>query len=91
MPVADELATWLPERMPDSPAPTLVHNDWRLDNMAVHPEDPGTVRRRLRLGYDDSGRSHGRLGYAAGRLVPSRRDPLGAQPHADHGPGVHRP
>ncbi|HEX2368691.1 MAG TPA: phosphotransferase family protein [Acidimicrobiia bacterium] len=40
IPVADELASWLPARIPDSPAPTLVHNDWRLDNMAVHPDDP---------------------------------------------------
>jgi aminoglycoside phosphotransferase (APT) family kinase protein len=39
-PVADELAAWLPRRVPTSQAPTLVHNDWRLDNMAVHPEDP---------------------------------------------------
>jgi aminoglycoside phosphotransferase (APT) family kinase protein len=40
-PVAEELAAWLPAWIPASPPPTLVHNDWRLDNMAVHPEDPG--------------------------------------------------
>ena len=40
-PVAEDLAKWLPEHMPSSPPATLVHNDWRLDNMAVHPEDPG--------------------------------------------------
>jgi aminoglycoside phosphotransferase (APT) family kinase protein len=32
---------WLADRMPASPAPTLVHNDWRLDNMAVAADDPG--------------------------------------------------
>lgn len=33
---------WLTTHMPASPAPTLVHNDWRLDNMAVAEDDPGT-------------------------------------------------
>ena len=41
LPAADEVVRWLVERMPASPAPTLVHNDWRLDNMAVAPDDPG--------------------------------------------------
>jgi aminoglycoside phosphotransferase (APT) family kinase protein len=39
--VAEELAKWLVDNLPESPAPTLLHNDWRLDNMAVDPEDPG--------------------------------------------------
>jgi aminoglycoside phosphotransferase (APT) family kinase protein len=39
--VADEVASWLAARMPESPSPTLIHNDWRLDNMAVSPKDPG--------------------------------------------------
>ncbi len=38
---AEELSSWLVDHLPESPAPTLVHNDWRLDNMAVDPEDPG--------------------------------------------------
>lgn len=41
VPVADEVAAWLAEQLPTSPPPTLVHNDWRLDNMAVSPDDPG--------------------------------------------------
>jgi|FLYL01.1.fsa_nt_gi aminoglycoside phosphotransferase (APT) family kinase protein len=40
-PLADHLASWLVERMPASPPPTLLHNDWRLDNMAVAEDDPG--------------------------------------------------
>src|SRR5690606_18759979 len=32
-PLADELASWLLANRPDSPRPTLLHNDWRLDNM----------------------------------------------------------
>jgi aminoglycoside phosphotransferase (APT) family kinase protein len=41
IPVADEVGMWLADRMPASPPPTLIHNDWRLDNMAVSPDDPG--------------------------------------------------
>ncbi len=38
---ADDVVRWLVEHMPPSPSPTLVHNDWRLDNMAVAADDPG--------------------------------------------------
>ncbi len=41
LPVADEVAGWLADERPDSPPPTLLHNDWRLDNMAVAADDPG--------------------------------------------------
>jgi aminoglycoside phosphotransferase (APT) family kinase protein len=41
VPAADEVLAWLNARLPASPAPTLVHNDWRLDNMAVAADDPG--------------------------------------------------
>jgi len=41
VPVAVEMAAWLRERLPASPAPTLVHNDWRLDNMMLDGDDPG--------------------------------------------------
>ncbi len=39
--VADELARWLSDHLPESPPPTLLHNDWKLDNMAMDPDDPG--------------------------------------------------
>jgi aminoglycoside phosphotransferase (APT) family kinase protein len=38
---ADELAFWLLAELPDSSEVTLLHNDWRLDNMAVATDDPG--------------------------------------------------
>jgi aminoglycoside phosphotransferase (APT) family kinase protein len=41
IPAAREIAAWLEANLPGSPAPTLVHNDWKLDNMAVAPDDPG--------------------------------------------------
>ncbi|HEY5890676.1 MAG TPA: phosphotransferase family protein [Acidimicrobiia bacterium] len=40
-PIADEVGIWLGENLPESGPPTLIHNDWRLDNMAVSPDDPG--------------------------------------------------
>lgn len=39
--VAAEVATWLEAHLPAETIPTLLHNDWRLDNMAVAPDDPG--------------------------------------------------
>jgi aminoglycoside phosphotransferase (APT) family kinase protein len=41
IPVADEVRTWLVDNLPASPPATFVHNDWRLDNMAVAEDDPG--------------------------------------------------
>ncbi len=38
---AEALIAWLRSHLPRSNRVTLVHNDWRLDNMAVHPADPG--------------------------------------------------
>ncbi len=39
--VVGELSQWLRDRLPPSPAPTLLHNDWRLDNMMLDANDPG--------------------------------------------------
>jgi len=36
-----ELVRWLEANLPESPPPALLHNDWRLDNMALSPSDPG--------------------------------------------------
>lgn len=40
-PVADDVTAWLGREIPTSPTPTLIHNDWRLDNMAVSAQNPG--------------------------------------------------
>lgn len=40
-PLADEVGTWLADELPPESTPTLLHNDWRLDNMAVAADDPG--------------------------------------------------
>ena len=38
---AETVCKWLAENMPESPPPTLLHNDWKLDNMALASDDPG--------------------------------------------------
>lgn len=40
-PLADEVGLWLEDHLPAEARPTLLHNDWRLDNMAVATGDPG--------------------------------------------------
>ena len=41
IPIATELAAWLERERPESPPARLLHNDWKLDNMAVAADDPG--------------------------------------------------
>ena len=40
-PTAERVGDWVAGQIPASQAPTLLHNDWRLDNMAVDFNDPG--------------------------------------------------
>jgi aminoglycoside phosphotransferase (APT) family kinase protein len=39
----DRLLGWLAARRPASPRPTLVHNDFKLDNIMLDGRDPGRV------------------------------------------------
>jgi aminoglycoside phosphotransferase (APT) family kinase protein len=43
LPRMDELIRWLTGRLPESPPPTLVHNDYKLDNLMLDAADPGRV------------------------------------------------
>jgi aminoglycoside phosphotransferase (APT) family kinase protein len=43
LPEIDDLIVRLRAALPQSPAPTIVHGDYRLGNMALHPHDPGRV------------------------------------------------
>ena len=40
-PLAVEIGAWLQDHLPAEATPTLLHNDWRLDNMAVAGDEPG--------------------------------------------------
>src|SRR5579862_3182092 len=39
----DRVIQWLTDRLPVSPAPTLVHNDFKLDNVMLNLDDPGRI------------------------------------------------
>ena len=43
LPMMDDLIARLEKELPDSPAPTIVHGDFRLDNAILDENDPGTV------------------------------------------------
>jgi aminoglycoside phosphotransferase (APT) family kinase protein len=43
LPAIDELARRLRNAIPVSPAPTIVHGDYRLDNTMLAPDDPGRI------------------------------------------------
>ena len=43
LPVIEELARRLRAALPTSPAPTIVHGDYRLDNTMLATDDPGRI------------------------------------------------
>jgi aminoglycoside phosphotransferase (APT) family kinase protein len=43
LPGIDRLVQWLPERLPLSGPPALVHNDFKLDNIMLDTQNPGRV------------------------------------------------
>ena len=43
IPEMSSLIRWLVDRMPESGPPTLVHNDYKLDNLMLDASDPGRV------------------------------------------------
>lgn len=43
IPEIEQLAGALEARIPPSPAPTLVHNDFKLDNVMIDPRDPSRI------------------------------------------------
>ncbi|MFM8393298.1 MAG: phosphotransferase family protein, partial [Acidobacteriota bacterium] len=44
LPAMESLSAWLADRIPpDSLSPTLVHNDYKLDNVMLDPADPTRV------------------------------------------------
>jgi len=41
--IVDEIVDWLRAEQPPSPPATLLHNDWRLDNIMIDSADAGRV------------------------------------------------
>lgn len=42
-PEMDRLIEWLPENIPDDEADSIVHGDFRCDNMVIHPTEPRVI------------------------------------------------
>ena len=55
----ERLIQWLTDHLPVSPAPTLVHNDFKLDNLMLDSNNPGRDRSGARLGNGNGRRSAG--------------------------------
>lgn len=43
LPAMDKLMAWLPERIPESDQTCVVHGDYRLGNVMLHPTEPRIV------------------------------------------------
>ncbi|MBZ5608203.1 MAG: phosphotransferase family protein [Acidobacteriia bacterium] len=43
IPLMDRVIQWLTDHLPASPTPTLVHNDFKLDNVMLNLQDPGRI------------------------------------------------
>jgi aminoglycoside phosphotransferase (APT) family kinase protein len=43
VPLMEKLGAWFLEKMPESPPPTVIHNDFYLHNIMLGADDPGTV------------------------------------------------
>jgi aminoglycoside phosphotransferase (APT) family kinase protein len=39
----DHLIDWLPKHIPAEDSASIVHGDYRLDNMVIHPEEPRVI------------------------------------------------
>jgi aminoglycoside phosphotransferase (APT) family kinase protein len=39
----NRLMEWLPENIPDEESVSLVHGDFRLDNLVIHPQEPKII------------------------------------------------
>jgi aminoglycoside phosphotransferase (APT) family kinase protein len=39
----DKLMSWLPDHVPDNDAASVVHGDFRLDNIIFHPTEPRII------------------------------------------------
>jgi len=44
IPEVEPLAHWLVRNVPESPEPTIIHNDYKLNNLVLDPDDLARVR-----------------------------------------------
>ena len=74
IPQVEKVGRWLAEHLPDSPAATIVHGDFRLGNVIVGPRSPARVAAVLDWEMSTIGDPLADLGYLC-TLWVSRNDP----------------
>ena len=96
IPEMTSLIRWLVDRLPVSGPPTLVHNDYKLDNLMLDASDPGPRGSCARLGDDHGGRSaggprlHALLLGAGGRSARGAATPSARSPRSPDGTRARR-
>ena len=86
IPAMERMVEWLAARMPASQGPTLVHNDYKLDNVMIDAQDPGRIRSGARLGDVGDRRSAG--GSGGDVVLLGAADGAGSGGLSDGGPGM---
>ena len=73
IPEMNRLMAWLPEHVPPTARPALVHGDYRLDNLIMHPI-AAEGGRRARLGACDARRPERRFRLPPDGLADADRE-----------------
>lgn len=81
-PGMDAVIRYLNDRMPGSGPPTLVHNDYKLDNIMLDPEDPGRISAVLDWEMATVGDPLSDVGLTLCYWLQSGQQPIGALPPA---------
>ena len=93
LPAVEELLRRLPAALPTSPAPTIVHGDYRLGNMALAADDPGRIVALFDWEMATLGDPLADLGYTliywAEADDPQAEGGVGSLPRVTREPGFH--
>ncbi|MBV8602892.1 MAG: phosphotransferase family protein [Candidatus Eremiobacteraeota bacterium] len=91
-PYSSELIAWLRAHLPRSQAVALVHNDYKLDNLLVDPDDPARIVAVLDWDMCTRGDPLMDLGYLLDYWVEAGDDPdwIRAAAMPSHRPGFMR-
>ena len=83
IPAMDEVIRYLNHRMPASGPPTLVHNDYKLDNIMLDPQNPGRISAVLDWEMATLGDPLSDVGLTLCYWLQSGQQPIGALPSAE--------
>ncbi len=75
-PDGEDVMGWLEQRRPDDVRRCLIHNDWRLDNLVLDPDDPLQVRAVLDWEMATVGDPLMDLGGALAYWIQADDDPI---------------